>query len=63
MWKCFERWPKRMGFKDPCFSESIDEMIDGALDSKNPWLKGISRERLEQERQVRLNFSGQGQGQ
>jgi len=50
----------RMGFTDPCFSESIDEMIDGALDSSNPWLGGITRERLERERQVRLNFSGQG---
>jgi anaerobic selenocysteine-containing dehydrogenase len=48
-----------MGFKDECFGESVDEMIDGALASKNPWLEGISRERLERERQVRLNFSGQ----
>jgi anaerobic selenocysteine-containing dehydrogenase len=49
-----------MGFNDPCFSESIDQMIDGALDSENPWLKGISRERLQRERQVRLNFSASG---
>jgi anaerobic selenocysteine-containing dehydrogenase len=49
----------RMGFNDPCFGESVDEMIDGALDSQNPWLNGISRERLERESQVRLNFSGQ----
>ncbi|HWO37784.1 MAG TPA: molybdopterin-dependent oxidoreductase [Candidatus Acidoferrum sp.] len=55
----FRSLAARMGFDDPCFSESIDEMIDGALDSKNPWLKGISRERLQRERQVRLNFSGQ----
>jgi anaerobic selenocysteine-containing dehydrogenase len=32
-------------------------MIDGALDSSNPWLEGITRERLQQERQVRLNFA------
>ena len=50
----------RMGFTDECFGESVDQMIDGALDSPNPWLKGISRERLERERQVRLNFTGQG---
>src|SRR5260370_15793151 len=48
-----------MGFNDTCFSESVDEMIDDALDSENPWLKGITRERMERERQVRLNFSGQ----
>ena len=49
----------RMGFKDACFAESIDAMIDGALDSSNPWLKGIARERLEAENQVRLNFAMQ----
>jgi anaerobic selenocysteine-containing dehydrogenase len=48
-----------MGFKDECFGESIDEMIDDALDSPNPWLQGITRARLEREGQVRLNFSGQ----
>jgi anaerobic selenocysteine-containing dehydrogenase len=53
----FRALAERMGFNDPCFSESIDEMIDGALDSDNPWLKGIDRQRLERERQVRLNFS------
>ena len=49
----------KMGFNDACFGESVDEMIDDALASSNPWLEGISRERLERERQVRLKFSGQ----
>jgi anaerobic selenocysteine-containing dehydrogenase len=35
-------------------------MIDGALDSPNPWLEGINRKRLESEKQVRLKFRGQG---
>jgi anaerobic selenocysteine-containing dehydrogenase len=55
----FRALAQRMGLSDACFSESVDEMIDGALSSSNPWLQGITRERLEQERQVRLNFSGQ----
>jgi anaerobic selenocysteine-containing dehydrogenase len=38
----------RMGFTEDCFRESVDEMIDLALDSKHPWLEGLSRERLEQ---------------
>jgi anaerobic selenocysteine-containing dehydrogenase len=46
-----------MGFDDECFSESIDSMIEGALSSKNPWLQGITRERLQREGQVRLNFT------
>jgi molybdopterin guanine dinucleotide-containing S/N-oxide reductase-like protein len=56
----FRALAARMGFDDPCFRESDDEMIDGALDSNNPWLEGIDRKRLESERQVRLNFSGRG---
>jgi anaerobic selenocysteine-containing dehydrogenase len=47
-----------MGFEDECFSETIDEMIDGALASSNPWLQGINRQRLEREKHVRLNFNG-----
>ena len=56
----FRALARRMEFKDACFSETDDEMIDDALDSSNPWLQGITRERLERENQVRLNFSGQG---
>ena len=47
----------RMGFKDRCFRESVDEMMDIALSSKNPLLNGIDRARLEKEGHVRLNFS------
>ena len=47
---------QRMGFPEPCFRESVDQMIDGALDSPDPWLKGITRARLEREGHVRLNF-------
>jgi len=52
----------RMGFTDRCFSESVDQMIDGALDSRDPLLKGITRQRLEQENQIRLNFSSASPG-
>jgi anaerobic selenocysteine-containing dehydrogenase len=54
----FRALAERMGFQDDCFRESVDEMIDGALDSGNPWLAGIGRERLEREPWVRLNFEG-----
>jgi molybdopterin guanine dinucleotide-containing S/N-oxide reductase-like protein len=55
----FRALAERMGFEEDCFRESVDEMIDAALDSKNPWLTGMSRERLEQG-QVRLNFAATG---
>ena len=49
----------RMGFEEECFRESVDEMIEVALDSPSPWLDGLSRERLELG-PVRLNFEGSG---
>ena len=53
----FRALAERMGFEDQCFRESIDQMIDAALDSDHPWLRGIDRERLEREGQIRLNFA------
>jgi anaerobic selenocysteine-containing dehydrogenase len=55
----FRALAERMGFQEDCFRESVDEMIDLALDSKDPWMEGISRERLEQG-QVRLNLPASG---
>ena len=54
----FRGLAKAMGFEDACFDESVDEMIDLALDSPNPVLQGISRSQLEREGQVRLKFEG-----
>src|SRR5579864_4737485 len=51
----------RMGFEEECFRESVDEMIDLALESNDPWMEGMSRERLERE-PVRMNFGDQGAG-
>ena len=51
----FRALAQRMGFEEDCFRETVDEMIDSALESEDPWLNGISRERLERG-QVRLNF-------
>ena len=55
----FRALAERMGFDEECFGESVDEMIDLALESDDPWMEGISRERLEQG-QVRLNFAASG---
>ncbi|HEX8816972.1 MAG TPA: molybdopterin-dependent oxidoreductase [Terriglobales bacterium] len=46
----------RMGFTDECFHQPVEQMIDAALDSPNPWLKGMDRERLQSEGHIRLNF-------
>ena len=46
----------RMGFDGECFRQTVDEMIDGALQSRDPWMEGMTRERLEREGQIRLKF-------
>ncbi|MGC1450906.1 MAG: molybdopterin-dependent oxidoreductase [Candidatus Sulfotelmatobacter sp.] len=55
----FRALAQRMGFEEECFRETVDEMIDLALDSTDPRLEGIGRERLERG-QVRLNFAACG---
>jgi len=54
----FRGLAERMGFEEECFRESVDAMIERALDSENPRLEGITRERLEREHWVRLNLAG-----
>jgi molybdopterin guanine dinucleotide-containing S/N-oxide reductase-like protein len=53
----FRALAERMGFDDDCFRETVDSMIDRALESPNPRLRGITRERLEHEHFIRLNFA------
>jgi anaerobic selenocysteine-containing dehydrogenase len=54
----FRALAHKLGFDDDCFNDSADDMIDQVLEAPNPWLKGITRERLEREGHVRLNFAG-----
>jgi anaerobic selenocysteine-containing dehydrogenase len=53
----FRALAERMGFDDDCFRESVDEMIDAALETDHPWLKDIDRERLERDGHIRLGFA------
>jgi len=55
----FRALAARMGFDEDCFGESVDQMIDTALHSDHPRLRGIDRERLQREGHVRLNFGNQ----
>jgi anaerobic selenocysteine-containing dehydrogenase len=50
----------RMGFTDPCFDDSEDDMIRQLLASGSPYLKGITLERLDREHFVRLAVSEPG---
>jgi molybdopterin guanine dinucleotide-containing S/N-oxide reductase-like protein len=55
----FRALAERMGFPEECLRDSVDQMIDSALDSGNPRLQGIDRDRLQREGHVRLNFERQ----
>jgi anaerobic selenocysteine-containing dehydrogenase len=46
----------RMGFDDPCFRDTEDDMVRTLLDSQHPFLEGISFEELERHGWVRLRL-------
>ncbi len=46
----------RMGFDEPCFSDTEDDMIRTLLDSPHPFIKGITLEELDREGSVRLRL-------
>jgi len=52
----FRALAEKMGLEEGCLRDSDNDMIDQALESPNPWLEGITRERLEKEGHIRLNF-------
>lgn len=50
----------RLGFEDPCFRDSEDDMISAALESDHPFVSGISMEELDREHFVRLRIAANG---
>jgi anaerobic selenocysteine-containing dehydrogenase len=54
----FRLLAKRMGFTEPCFDDSEDDMLRALLDTPSEYLRGITLERLDAERSIALNVSG-----
>ena len=46
--RLFAGLAQRMGFPEPCFQDTEDDLIDQALSSHHPWFAGITRETLAQ---------------
>jgi anaerobic selenocysteine-containing dehydrogenase len=46
----------RMGFDDPCFRDTEDDMIETLLASDHPFVAGITLEQLDREHSVRLRL-------
>ncbi len=51
----FRALAKRMGFTEPCFSDSTEQMVSALLDTPSPFLEGITFDRLTAEHSIRLN--------
>ncbi|MGA7673282.1 MAG: molybdopterin-dependent oxidoreductase, partial [Nitrolancea sp.] len=63
-WDVTQLLATAMGFEEPWLHESVDEAIDGLLEgsrSANPFLEGITLERLKSEGTVPLNFDVRGE--
>ncbi len=52
----FRRLAARMGFEEPCFRDSDDDMIRTLLQSEHPFLEGITLEALEARHSIRLRI-------
>jgi len=57
----FRSLAKQLGFRDACFDDTEDDMIRILLDSPSPYLHGITLERLDAERSIRLAISPSGE--
>lgn len=53
----FRALAKRMGFDDPCFDDTDDDLVRDTLGSGHPFLQGITVEQLDREHFVRLNVA------
>jgi len=60
--RLFRELAQRMGFTEPCFRDTEEDMMDQALATDAPWMQGITRERLEREHSIRLKFPQEENG-
>jgi anaerobic selenocysteine-containing dehydrogenase len=60
--RLFGELAQRMGFSEKCFADREDELIDQALKTDHAFFTGVTRERLEREGHVALNFPKNGEG-
>ena len=52
----FRALAERMGFTESAFQDSADALIDQAMDTDHAWFAGITRQRLEEEKQIPLTL-------
>ncbi len=60
--RLFSDLARRIGFTEPCFADTDDDLIDQALNTDDPWFAGITRKRLEGEGHVPINLPKNADG-
>jgi anaerobic selenocysteine-containing dehydrogenase len=64
--RLFGELAQRMGFTEPCFADTEDDLIDQALATDDPdrapWFTGITRSRLEREGHIALTLPTDASG-
>jgi anaerobic selenocysteine-containing dehydrogenase len=58
----FRQLAEHMGFAEPCFRDTEDDLIDQVLTTDSAWMKGITRQQLEREHSIRLKFPQEENG-
>ena len=56
----FRSLAKAMGFTEPCFDETVDEMTEAAIRGGGDAVRNITPEQLKREGHVRLHLNGSG---
>lgn len=52
----FAEWGRRMGFKDQAFKDTSFDIMRQLLNTKAPWYQGITLERLQKEKWIKLPY-------
>ena len=55
-WDFFAEWGRRMGFKDQAVKDTSFDIMRQLLNTKTPWYQGITLERLQKEKWIKLPY-------
>lgn len=55
-WDFFAEWGRRMGFKEQAFKDTSFDIMRQLLNTKAPWYQGITLERLQKEKWIKLPY-------
>lgn len=55
-WDFFAEWGRRMGFKDQASKDTSFDIMRQLLNTKAPWYQGITLERLQKEKWIKLPY-------